>query len=98
VQKLVDYRLGLFASPSYLQEFDPSTRSRSYHARSSLYVDDYVDIEEQRYMQRIVAKSRAGFRATNILAQYVALTAGMGVESFPSIKRARIPLSFAYCQ
>lgn len=34
-------------------------------------------------MQRIVANSRAGFRATNILAQYTALVAGMGVGIIP---------------
>ncbi|HWY63609.1 MAG TPA: LysR family transcriptional regulator, partial [Rhizomicrobium sp.] len=84
VQKLVDYRLGLFASPSYLQEFGPIDTIEELSRRDVLwYVDDYVDIDEQRYMQRIVAKSRAGFRATNILAQYVALTAGMGVGLIP---------------
>jgi DNA-binding transcriptional LysR family regulator len=92
VQKLVDYRLGLFASPSYLQEFGPINTIEELSRREVLwYVDDYVDIEEQRYMQRIVAKSRAGFRATNILAQYVALTAGMGVGIIPVYQAGQDP-------
>jgi DNA-binding transcriptional LysR family regulator len=50
-----------------------------------------VDIAEQRYMQRIVANSRSGFRATNILAQYVALTSGMGVGIIPVYQAAQDP-------
>jgi DNA-binding transcriptional LysR family regulator len=92
VQKLVDYRLGLFASPSYLREFGPIDTIEELSRRDVIwYVDDYVDIDEQRYMQRIVANSRAGFRATNILAQYVAVTAGMGVGIIPIYQAGQDP-------
>lgn len=92
VQKLVDYRLGLFASASYLREFGPINTVEELSRHDVLwYLDDYVDIDEQRYMQRIVANSRAGFRATNILAQYVALTAGMGVGIIPVYQAGQDP-------
>jgi DNA-binding transcriptional LysR family regulator len=50
-----------------------------------------VDIDEQRYMRRIVANSRAGFRASNILAQYAALVAGMGVGIIPVYQAGQDP-------
>lgn len=84
VQKLTDYRLGLYASPGYLREYGSIDSIEELNNRDVVwYVDDFVDIEEQRYMQRIVANSRAGFRATNILAQYAALVSGMGVGIIP---------------
>ena len=98
VQKLVDYRLGLFASPGYLEEFGPIDTVEELYRRDVIwYVDDFVDIAEQRYMQRIVANSRAGFRATNILAQYVALTSGMGVGIIPVYQAGQDPPSSGFC-
>lgn len=92
VKKLVEYRLGLFAAPSYLQEFGPINTIEELSGHEVLwYLDDYVDIEEQRYMQRVVAKSRASFRASNILAQYAALTAGMGVGIIPVYQAGQDP-------
>jgi len=92
VQKLTDYRLGLFASPSYLREYGQISSIEDLKERDVVwYVDDFVDIEEQRYMKRIVANSRAGFRATNILAQYAALVSGMGVGIIPLYQAAQDP-------
>jgi DNA-binding transcriptional LysR family regulator len=92
VQKLTDYRLGLFASPDYLREYGPIDTIEELSNRDVIwYVDDFVDIEEQRYMQRIVANSRAGFRATNILAQYAALVSGMGVGIIPVYQAGQDP-------
>jgi len=92
VQKLTDYRLGLFASPEYLREYGPIESIEELNNRDVIwYLDDFVDIEEQRYMQRIVANSRAGFRATNILAQYAALVAGMGVGIIPVYQAGQDP-------
>ena len=84
VQKLTDYRLGLFASHSYLQEHGPIDSVNDLRAHNVIwYLDDVVDIQEQRYMQHIVTSSRAGFRASNILAQYVAMASGAGIGIIP---------------
>jgi DNA-binding transcriptional LysR family regulator len=84
VQKLTDYRLGLFASHGYLQEHGPIDSVNDLRDHDVIwYLDDVVDIEEQRYMQHIVTNSRAGFRASNILAQYVAMASGVGVGIIP---------------
>jgi DNA-binding transcriptional LysR family regulator len=92
VQKLTDYRLGLYASPGYLREYGPIDSIEDLRERDVVwYVEDFVDIEEQRYMQRIVANARAGFRATNILAQYAALVSGMGVGIIPVYQAGQDP-------
>ena len=92
VQKLTDYRLGLYASPGYLREYGPIDTIEELNNRDVVwYVEDFVDIEEQRYMQRIVANARAGFRATNILAQYAALVSGMGVGIIPVYQASQDP-------
>jgi DNA-binding transcriptional LysR family regulator len=92
VQKLTDYRLGLFASPEYLREYGPISSIEDLNHRDVVwYVDDFVDIAEQRYMQRIVANSHAGFRATNILAQYVAVASGTGVGIIPVYQAGQDP-------
>jgi len=84
VQKLTDYRLGLFASRRYLKEHGRIKSVEDLKSHNVIwYVDDMVDMKEQRYMQHIVANSRAGFRATNILAQYVAMASGVGVGIIP---------------
>lgn len=92
VQKLTDYRLGLFASHAYLREYGPINSIEELSNRDVIwYLDDFVDIAEQRYMQRIVANSRAGFRATNILAQYTAVVTGMGVGIIPVYQAGQDP-------
>ena len=92
VQKLTDYRLGLFASHAYLREYGPINSIEELSNRDVIwYLDDFVDIAEQRYMQRIVANSRAGFRATNILAQYTAVVTGMGVGIIPVYQASQDP-------
>jgi DNA-binding transcriptional LysR family regulator len=92
VQKLTDYRLGLFASRGYLEAYGPVDSIDDLKDRDVIwYVDDIVDIPEQRYMQRIVAESRAGFRATNILAQYVAMSSGMGIGIIPVYHASQDP-------
>lgn len=84
VQKLTDYRLGLFASRAYLKEHGPVSKVEELKEREVIwYIDDMVDMEEQRYMQSIVSTSRSGFRATNILAQYEAVAGGVGIGIIP---------------
>jgi DNA-binding transcriptional LysR family regulator len=92
VQKLTDYRLGLFASHSYLREHDPINSVNDLRNHDVIwYLDDVVDIQEQRYMQHIVTNSKAGFRASNILAQYVAMASGVGIGIMPVYQAAQDP-------
>src|SRR5262249_9671310 len=92
VQKLTDYRMGLFASRSYLEEYGPINHVDDLRDRNVIwYVDDVIDMEEQRYLQSIVSIAKAGFRATNILAQYEVAVSGGAVGMFPVYKAGQDP-------
>jgi len=92
VQKLTDYRLGLFASRGYLREYGAIRRVEDLKERDVIwYVDEFVDMEEQRYMQHIIANSRQSFCSTNILAQHAAMTSGMGVGIIPVYHASQDP-------
>jgi DNA-binding transcriptional LysR family regulator len=92
VQKLTDYRLGLFASHDYLREFGPIHTVQDLKDRDVIwYVDEFVDMDEQRYMQRIIANSRQSFCSTNILAQYAAMASGMGIGIIPVYHASQDP-------
>jgi DNA-binding transcriptional LysR family regulator len=92
VQKLTDYRMGLFASHSYLEEYGPINNIDDLRGRNVIwYVDDVIDMEEQRYLQSIVSIAKAGFRATNILAQYEVAVSGGAVGMFPVYKAGQDP-------
>lgn len=92
VQKLADYRLGLFASHSYLKKHPPVRRIDDLKQHNVIwYIGDMIDMDEQRYMHRITSMARAGFRATDILAQYAAMTAGAGIGIIPLYKASQDP-------
>jgi DNA-binding transcriptional LysR family regulator len=55
------------------------------------YVDELVDMPEQRYMQPIIANSRQSFCSTNILAQHAAMRSGMGVGIIPVYHASQDP-------
>jgi DNA-binding transcriptional LysR family regulator len=89
VQKLTDYRLGLFASHNYLRKYPPIRTVEDLKQHNVIwYIGNMIDMDEQRYMHRITSVARAGFRATDILAQYAAMTAGAGIGIIPLYQAA----------
>jgi DNA-binding transcriptional LysR family regulator len=79
-RKLVDYRLGLYASRAYLEAVGPiedMERLRDVCAVS--YIDDLIDLPELRYLDQISPQPRTIFRSNSIVAQQAAVAAGLGV-------------------
>lgn len=92
VQRLTEYRLGLFASHAYLKKNPPIRRIEDLRQHNVIwYVADMIDMDEQRYMHRITTSARAGFRATDILAQYAAMKDGVGIGIIPVYKAGQEP-------
>ena len=92
VQKLVDYRLGLFATHSYLKKHPPIRRLDDLKQHNVIwYIGNMIDMEEQRYMSRITSMARAGLRASDILAQYAAMIAGAGIGIIPLYQACQDP-------
>jgi len=91
-QKLTDYCVGLFASHEYLEREGPVTSLEDLRDRQVIwYVDDMIDVDQQRYLSSIVSTSRSAFRATNILAQYAATIAGFGLGILPIYQAGQDP-------
>lgn len=92
VQKLTDYRLGLFASRDYLRENGLVETVNDLRNHNVIcYVDDLINMNEQRYLQSIVDIGRKGFCSTNILAQYAAMACGMGIGIIPVYHASQDP-------
>jgi DNA-binding transcriptional LysR family regulator len=91
-QKLTDYCVGLYASHEYLEREGPVTSLEELRSRQVIwYVDDMIDVDQQRYLGSIVSTSRSAFRATNILAQYAATAAGFGLGILPVYRAGQDP-------
>ncbi|MBU1377700.1 MAG: LysR family transcriptional regulator [Alphaproteobacteria bacterium] len=79
VQKLTRYRLGLYASRSYLAVHGPPAGLDDLRLRPLVwFIDEMIDIPELRYLDQIAAGARTAFRSTSIAAQQAAVVAGLG--------------------
>jgi DNA-binding transcriptional LysR family regulator len=79
-KKLVDYRLGLFASSSYLEENGvPISTSELLNHRLVGYVEDLVVTPSLHYGPEVVRGWNAGFEISSALGQVEAVRAGGGI-------------------
>ncbi|CAN5560767.1 LysR substrate-binding domain-containing protein [soil metagenome] len=79
VRRLIDYRIGLYASHAFLDragEITPETLSQ--HPFVS-YIDGLIDMPELRFLDQIAPDAWAPFRSSSISAQHAAVRAGMGI-------------------
>ncbi|MEH2474485.1 molybdate transport repressor ModE-like protein [Nitrobacteraceae bacterium AZCC 2161] len=83
-RKLLDYTLGLFASPTYLAKF-PAITSRDdlpMH-RFIGYIDELLFTPELDYLMQVSTKISPKFRSANLIAQLNATQAGFGIAVLP---------------
>jgi DNA-binding transcriptional LysR family regulator len=76
---LIDYRLGLYASRSYLEAHGPVTADRLKDHPFAWYIDARIDIPELRFLDEVSADATPVFRSTSIAAQHAAVAGGMGL-------------------
>ena len=91
-RKLVDYRLGLYASPEYLER-SPDIRSRAdldAHAFVS-YVDELVDFPELLALNQAKVGGKMVFRSSSSAAQQAAVGAGVGIGMLHLLAGQRDP-------
>lgn len=83
-RKLVDYRLGLYASPAYLAAAPPLTAPDDLHAHSVIgYIDDLIFTPELDYLDEVSKGLRARSQSSNLNAQMALTAAGGGVCVLP---------------
>jgi DNA-binding transcriptional LysR family regulator len=79
-RRLIDYRIGLYASKDYLERCGPvlSVSDIVRHPLAS-YIDEYIDLPELRYLDQIVTGAPTTFRSSSIAAQQAAVASGLGL-------------------
>jgi DNA-binding transcriptional LysR family regulator len=79
-QKLVDYRLGLYAARAYLETAAPLTDLRMLGSHPMVwYIDELIDIPELRYLGQVAGDVPTVFRSSSIAAQQAAVASGLGL-------------------
>ena len=79
-RKLTDYRLGLFASRTYLDTHGPinSVVELGAHALVS-YIDELLDDPELNALEQVRPGARTAFRSSSSAAQQASVAAGFGI-------------------
>lgn len=79
-RRLMDYRLGLFASRSYLQNAPPISEPAQLPNHAFVgYIDDLLDIAELRFFEEFAPGASTVFRSSSVSAQQSAVIAGVGL-------------------
>lgn len=83
-KKLVDYALGLYASPEYLRRH-PTIKKRADLTRLHWigYVEDLMWTPELDYLPQISRDISAHLRVSNVITQMMALAGGAGIGVLP---------------
>jgi molybdate transport repressor ModE-like protein len=83
-RKLLDYSLGLYAAPAYLDRAPAITgRSDLPGHRFVGYIEELLFTPELDYLPQVSPKISAKFRSANLIAQLNATIAGFGIAVLP---------------
>jgi DNA-binding transcriptional LysR family regulator len=83
-RKLTDYRLGLYASPDYLERAKPIATADDLHDHDVIgYIDDLIFTPELDYLDEVSKGLRPRLQSSNLVAQMQAALAGAGVCVLP---------------
>ena len=78
-RRLVDYRLGLYASRDYLARTEPLADIAALRNHPLVwYIDEMIDLPELRFLDQIAGGSSSVFRSSSIAAQQAAVAGGLG--------------------
>jgi DNA-binding transcriptional LysR family regulator len=83
-RKLLDYSLGLYAAPAYLDRH-PAIASRADLPAHRFvgYIEELLFTPELDYLPQVSPKISAKFRSANLIAQLNATIAGFGIAVLP---------------
>lgn len=100
-RKLTDYKLGLFASQSYIDTHAPIDSRRDLHRhRFVTYIEEFLFDQDLRLMEEVDSGLQTSFRSSTVFAQLAATVAGAGIGIIPYFmanqEPALIPVLSAY--
>ncbi len=91
-RKLIDYSLGLYASPAYLAKSPAiETRDDLKAHRFVGYIEELLYTPELDYLPQVSPKISAKFRSANLIAQLNATLSGFGIAVLPHFMAAAYP-------
>ena len=91
-RRLTDYRLGLYASPAYLDSRPPILKRTDMSGHRFIgYIDDLLYAPELDYMQAPDVEVRVLLQSSNLIAQLQAALAGAGLCVLPNFIAAQQP-------
>ena len=91
-RKLADYRLGLFASATYLEAAPLVTCPEDLFAHQIIgYIDDLIFTPELDYLDEVARGLRPRLQSSNLVAQMRAAVAGAGICVLPIFMAAQEP-------
>jgi len=83
-EKIGDYRLRLYAAPSYLQQHPPIVRLADLKPHHFLwYVEDLLPVPELQILDKALGDVQVIFRTTSVTGQANAAEAGLGIALLP---------------
>jgi DNA-binding transcriptional LysR family regulator len=84
ISALADYRLGLYATPGYLQDHHPINHVPDLHHHTLIgYVDSVLDVPALRFLDDVLPGHRTHLQTNNITGQWNATAAGLGISALP---------------
>ncbi len=84
VEKITNYKLGLFASRSYLENNSPIQEANDLKTHRLVgYIDDLLYDQRLRFLEELFPASKTIFRSSTVLAQMNAIKAGAGIGVIP---------------
>ena len=91
-RKLLDYRLGLYAAPGYLDRF-PKITSREVLPQHRFvgYIEELLFTSELDYLPQVSPRISARLRSANLIAQLNATLSGFGIAVLPHFMAADYP-------
>jgi DNA-binding transcriptional LysR family regulator len=92
VKKAGEFRLGLFASETYLTERGtPTSRDALASHEFVDYVDDLVAIQPVQWLHDVLVPENVVFRSTSMASQQNAIAAGRGIGLLPFFSAKKEP-------
>lgn len=85
VKKIGEFKISLYAASTYFKEHkEPNTQSELEAHRFIDFIDEHIHIKENRWLSDILRPPHTVFRSTSLVAQYMAVSSGLGIAMLPS--------------
>src|SRR4249920_2850291 len=92
-RKLLDYSLGLYAAPAYLERMPEITGRGDLPAHRFVgYIEELLFTPELDYLPQVSPKISAKFRSANLIAQLNATISGFGIAVLPHFMATAQPV------